>query len=401
MGMYTFDGVAGEAWSLYAAASGGWAGSITVRKPGGSTLPSATLTTSSPQRKLDLGVLPTSGTYQVEVAPTDLNCGAVELRLLSEVRQRIELDGPAGTIAIPTGANGRFVFDAGAGEVPSFALTTLGTSPPDATVTLTVLRPDGSTLSTHTTSRTMAVPELPPFPATGTYAIKVAPAATAGANATVLVSRRLTGALEPGGGPTRHDGSRPGVSGRYTFQGDAGQGWTVLVVGGGGYASTLRLQRPDGSLPASATTTAGAPERKIATGLVSAAGTYELKVTPTELSVGTLDMTVIPEARGELVIGGAPLDVALSKGQNGRYTFLGSAGDLITLSVPLIATAPAGQNVTFKIISPSGAQLMSNYSSAGRDFTVTGALPLSGPYSVEMSPAGVSAANLRVAIKRR
>jgi hypothetical protein len=108
----------------------------------------------------------------------------------------------------------------------------------------------------------------------------------------------------------------------------------------------------------------------------------------------------VSDATGTLVIGAAPMNLALEAAQNGRYTFDGSAGASLNLVVSALTTTPPGTPVAYAVYKPDGAVLWTLGSSANGTWPVT-QLPVAGTYALSVKPNGTVAANLSVQLVTR
>jgi RHS repeat-associated protein len=125
------------------------------------------------------------------------------------------------------------------------------------------------------------------------------------------------------------------------------------------------------------------------------AGSYELVIDPFDSPVAPTDQTgtfnftifeVPPDVTGSVAVGGAPVTVSIaSRGQNGRYAMVGSAGQVVSLYTSNRTFTAAGR---MAILNPDGTTLASASMALDRLETVT--LPVSGTYTVLVDPNGAS-----------
>jgi hypothetical protein len=115
------------------------------------------------------------------------------------------------------------------------------------------------------------------------------------------------------------------------------------------------------------------------------AGTYTLVVDPDDANTGTATITLADVPRdisGEIVAGGAPVSFTITTaGQNGRISFIGSAGQRIALT----NTSTTIFSTTLTIQAPDGSQVahanVINNNVVGPVY-----LPVSGAYSILVNP---------------
>jgi hypothetical protein len=83
--------------------------------------------------------------------------------------------------------------------------------------------------------------------------------------------------------------------------------------------------------------------------------------------------------------------MTLAMGQNGRYTFSGTAGASATVQITSIVTSPAGKTLALVVLKPDGSTLNTAYATTSFTLNLTN-LPTTGSYTVFVDPAsGVSA----------
>ncbi|WP_223306083.1 IPT/TIG domain-containing protein [Massilia sp. NR 4-1] len=122
-------------------------------------------------------------------------------------------------------------------------------------------------------------------------------------------------------------------------------------------------------------------------------GIYTLILAPGGGDKGKIDLQLNAEARGTVVLDGDPLPVALTPGQNGRYTFAGRAGQGVGLGFVNVATQPAGQSISYRIFNPDGTQFFSDSLSNNNMLPL---LPVNGNYALLLDPAGMASASLQL-----
>jgi hypothetical protein len=189
-GRYTFDAVAGQRLTMQATLGGGFplnGASVTVYQPSGASIASGP--SSVMDGKIDLGALPANGTYTAVVQPYNLSTGSLAMRLMEWASGTITVGAQATTLALVAAQNGRYAFTGSAGALLNLSIANVATYPPNALLSLSIAKPDGS----YFWSSTTAIPrifQLPALPATGVYGLTVSPAGTASAGADLQVYQR-------------------------------------------------------------------------------------------------------------------------------------------------------------------------------------------------------------------
>jgi YD repeat-containing protein len=176
------------------------------------------------------------------------------------------------------------------------------------------------------------------------------------------------------------------------FDGTAGQRvylrWSGITFGN----STLTLYNPDGSqLAAGGVWLPNSPTHEGYIGPVTlpTAGTYTLLIDPT--AAGSAQLTlydVAPDVTGPITPGGAAVNVtATTPGQNGRFTFNGTAGQRVSMKV-VNTSIPSSQ---LSIVKPDGTTLWQSMEvvpggSPQTYFYEPQTLPADGIYTVLIDP---------------
>jgi YD repeat-containing protein len=177
-GVLTFSGTANQRISLRG--TNGVSGQIgltcdidaTIRKPDGSTLATSCMEGSG---YIDLTILPTTGTYSILVNPTTFVTGSLTLTLYdvpADVSGSLTVNGSAAGATITTpGQNGALTFSG----TQSQQLTVHVTNNTMGSVTITLQKPDGSTLTQSSSSAGSFNLSTQTLPVTGTYTVSINP----------------------------------------------------------------------------------------------------------------------------------------------------------------------------------------------------------------------------------
>ncbi|WP_229784385.1 hypothetical protein, partial [Pilimelia anulata] len=168
------------------------------------------------------------------------------------------------------------------------------------------------------------------LPDTGTYKITLDPqaAATASLTARLHAPAAVTGTLTAGGSPSRLTIAEPGQDGTWTFTGTAGQKVFVDFTDGTfAEAANAHIYKPDGS---HLTGVGCSTTCRIDATTLPASGTYKINLNPPGLTTGglTAKLSNVPDpVAGTLTAGGpASTLTTTAPGQNGEWTFTGTAG---------------------------------------------------------------------------
>ena len=189
-GYLTFSGTAGQKVSLGVnAITPGSGNDLYVFNPDGSTLTWTSTTTTNTNFHM---TLPTTGTYTIMLDPDGTNTGSATLTLSSEVDGgTVTTNGPSVPITISrVGQRARLTFGGTVGQQAIVRLT----SNSMGSVTVALLKPDGTQLTWSTSSGASFDLSMQTLPTTGTYTILVDPAGTntGSINVAVIIPVSLT-----------------------------------------------------------------------------------------------------------------------------------------------------------------------------------------------------------------
>jgi YD repeat-containing protein len=389
---YTFSGTAGQWVNLGLTAVTITSSTVSLLKPDGTTLVSTTISTSG--GSLDpTTTLPTTGTYTIVVDPIGLTTGSMTLTLTSPVTGTITLDGASVPISLTkAGRTARYTFSGTAGQWVSLGLTSVTIT----SSTVTLLKPDGTTLAGPVTIGTTGGGLEPPstLPTTGTYTIVVDPTGTNTGNMTLKLMSYLSGTLNLNGAATVSTISVVGQNARYTFTGTVGQwvslGLTAVTI----TTSTVTLWKPDGTQLAATTVGTSGGSLDAPTALPTT-GTYTVTVNPAANYTGNITLTLSTEVTGTVTINAAATPITLGRaGQNARYTFAGTANQQATVKI----TGNTLGNVAVSLYTPSGAWQTGTTNSAASFNLNTVTLATTGTYTITLNPqtTGTGGLNLQV-----
>ena len=339
---FTFSGTAGQGVSVvltnstFPAPGGCPAVIVSLVRP--NTTQASSVSTCSDNAFLDTFTLDATGTWTVLVDPQGSSTGTATLQAYdaSDATHAITVNGaPVNVVTKVPGQNGSYSFSGTSGTEIAAQLST-STIPGCTTISL--VRPDGSSLGTGTTGCTATIfYDAHTLDQTGTWALKVDPQGT-GFGTAQLNAYDATDQLRPitlNGGAVNVNITQPGQNSTFTFGGTSGQGVSAQLTEGtitGCY--DLYLVRPNGSqfgtVVNSCTGTAVLDAQTL-----DANGTWALVVDPEGAAKGQAQLQAFDTADQVLPItlNGAPRNVNLGPGQLGAYTFTGAVGQQVSAAV--------------------------------------------------------------------
>lgn len=383
---YTFSGKSGQTLSLQLSEVTIRSGYVSVVAPDGSLLgkPISFVSGGGVGGAMIPGhVLPASGTYAVLVESDLSYIGRVKLALYNapEVTGTITIDQGTVTSALTVpGQRARYTFSGTEGQRVNVGLT--GVSIPMTTVA--ILRPDGSKWESTTVGPSGgSLDPLTALPKTGTYTITVEPVGNYTGSMTLALSSPVTGTIALDGASVPVSLNKVGQTARYTFNGTEGQRVNLGLSSVSITSSAVSLLTPDGTILASTGvgTAGGGLEDP---NPLPTTGTYTVLIDPVGSYTGKMTLTLSTEVSDSLKINAAPRPITVSRpGQNGRYTFTGTANQQATIK----ATNNRLGSVTVNLYSSNGI-LLAGMTSSESSFTLNPVtLASADTYTVTINPA--------------
>lgn len=383
---YTFSGESGQTVSLQLSEVTIRSGYVSIVAPDGSLLgkPISFVSGGGAGGATIPGqVLPASGTYAVLIESDLSYTGRFKLALYNapELTGTIMIDQGVvtPTLTVP-GQRARYTFNGTEGQRVNLGFT--GVSIPMTTVA--ILKPDGSRWESTTVGPSGgSLDPLTALPETGTYSIAVEPVSNFTGSMILALSTPVTGTIAIDGASVPVSLNKVGQTARYTFNGNAGQ-WVNLGLSSVSITSSaVTLLTSDGTILASTAvgTAGGALEGQ---NPLPTTGTYTVLIDPVGSYTGKVTLTLSTEVSDSLKMNAAPRPITVSRaGQNGRYTFTGSANQQATIKV----TNNRIGNVTVNLYSPNGI-LLAGMTGSESSFTLNPVtLASAEPYTITINPA--------------
>lgn len=388
---YTFTGTAGQWVNLGMTSVTINSSTVSMLKPDGTQLISTSIGTGG--GSVDpTTALPTTGTYTIVVDPSGLATGSMTLTLTSPLTGTVTLDGASVPISLTkAGQTARYTFSGTSGQWVSIGFTSVTI----AFSTVTLLKPDGTTLASNTIGTAGGGLEPPStLPTTGTYTLVVDPSGTNTGNITLTLMSYLSGTLNLDGTPTTTTITPIGRNARYTFTGTAGQwvslGMTSVTI----TSATVTLWKPDGTQLNYTTISTSGGSLDTPTALPTT-GTYTVTVNPAAQYTGNLTLTLSTEVTGSVTINAAATPITIGRaGQNARYTFVGTASQQVTVRI----TGSGLGSISVNLYTPTGAFQTGGGSSAANFNLPTVTLATTGTYTVTINPNTTATGSLNLQV---
>lgn len=375
--------------------------SLTVYRPDGVAL-SGTGACSFGYCGINLLNLPSSGTYGVVVQPAPYGTGTLSFTaaVSHEVTGTLISNTPLAVNLARPGQNGRLSFQGTAGSTVGLQIGGITTNPSNQAVSLTVLRPNGTSLAGTRVSAGTTL-NLANLPETGTYSVFIDPDSGATSTLTATLVPIQSVVLPTDDSPHVYSTTLSGQGAYFSFTGTAGEnlglGINGLQVTGASTYAYVQIYQPNGMQLALVICYLINGRCDVNLNNLPASGTYSVLVSPGSNS-GTLSFTttVSHEVTGTLSPN-TPLNLSLSRyGQNGRLTFQGAAAASMELQITGLSTTPVGQPLAVTIYRPDGTVYQSA-TSTRLTFDFPDQLA-AGTYTVFVDPQYGATANLTVAL---
>ncbi len=394
---YTFSGEKGQSVSLQLSEVTIRSGYVSLVSPDGSLLgkPISFVSGGGVGGTMIPGqVLPASGTYAVLIESDLSYTGKLKLALYNAPELTGTLTVDQGTVTpnltVP-GQRARYTFNGTEGQWVNLGLT--GVSIPMTAVS--ILRPDGSKWESTTIGPSGgSLDPLTALPATGTYTIAVEPVSNYTGSMTLALSSPITGTIAIDGASVPVSLNKAGQTARYTFDGKEGQ-WVNLGLSSVSITSSaVTLLTSDGTILASTGvgTAGGGLEDQHP---LPTTGTYTVLVDPVGSYTGKMTLTLSTEVSDSLKMNAAPRPITVSRaGQNGRYTFTGTANQQATIKV----TNNKLGSVTVNLYSPNGILLAGMTGSASSFNLNPVTLASAETYTVTINPSMTDTGSIQLQV---
>src|SRR5579872_5470572 len=330
-----------------------WDLKVSVLSPDGSMLTSTNA--CSPSYFVAPVALPATRTYTLVIAEQNGYTGtvSVSLSVFNEQTGTAITPGTATTVTIGNpGQNAQLTFSGTAGQFASVQLS--NSTFPCWDLNVSILSPDGSTLtSTNACSPSYFVAPVA-LPVTGTYTLVIAEqnGNTGSVSVDLSVYNQQTGTTISPGTPVGVTINNPGQSAQLTFSGTAGQFASVQLSNSTFpcWDLNVRIFSPDGSTLTS--TNACSPSYSVPPVALLATGTYTLEIAEQNGYTGTVSVSLsVFNNHAGTISPGVPANITIrDPGQNPQLTFSGTSGQFA--SVQLTNSTFPCWDVNVSILSP-------------------------------------------------
>jgi hypothetical protein len=365
-------------------------GALTLKDPSGGIVASGCVIDG--RGFLDTVTLPKAGTYSLVIDPAGGASADTWLKLVTPKDQQaaIAVDGPTVVAKVEQpGAQSHFTFSAKAGD-KVFVAATVSTLP-DRCGMLAIVDPAGHTLTSGCVIGGTGFVDAIVLPTTGSYALLVDPPANDVGEVTLRLHRDVDqiGTIAMDGAAVTATIAQPGAIARLSFPATAGQ--NVFVVASGStlpdQCGIIGLTDATGAVRVSGCIIGGVGF--IDTVAIEASGSYSIFVDPAATNTGSVQLKLIraiDQAGGISINGSAVTATITQPGAVARFTFSGTAGQVVSLDV--VSHTIPDECGTPSLIDPSGKSQIGGCligtSPAIKEFKLTA----SGTWTLLVDPHG-------------
>jgi hypothetical protein len=283
-------------------------------------------------------------------------------------------------------------------KISSVSLT--GGSPVWATVS--IKKPDGSSLDTNTVDNSGGIIDTNTLPVTGTYTIVFDPLNTNVGSATLTlynVPADITGSIVAGGSAVTVNNIGVGQSAVLSFSGVANQRVSLNITGvtlSGNGILTVRIRKPDGTTLV--TTSVNNSGGFIDLQTLPTTGTYTILVDPNSFNTASATLTLYDVPAGasqSTTINASAVNLSTTTpGQNAFVTFPVTPTQAVTVRI----TNNAIGSITVRLIRPDGTTQTAN-STFNTTFNLSQQnLTVNGTYKVVIDPIGTGLGSISVRV---
>ncbi|HJU38917.1 MAG TPA: hypothetical protein VJ724_05040, partial [Tahibacter sp.] len=403
----TFNGNAGDRLGVGLTAIGATPSgylSISVNKPDGSLLTSASCYTPNARCDVNLPQLAVGGTYTLVATPSQTMTASFVAHLSNDQAGTLATGSPfALNLSVP-GQNGRLTFAGTAGQRVGLRFSGLTIAPAGQTTFVRIFDPDGSPFGAQSSVNVVAgdtFVNLTLPQKTGTYVMTIDPQLAGTVTASVTLFGAAQSSVAIGGSTTMSTGYGGQVA-YVTFNGTAGQklgiGLTNVSASSAGSLSVY-VNKPDENYIT--TSSCYSPNQRCDTNVpaLPATATYTVVVVPSATTTMSFTLTLAADQEGTLALG-SPIAMNLAApGQNGRFTFAGSASQQVTIGFAGLSTTPAGQSTFVRITTSSGSSFSGSSPNLANGTTaIPLTLPANDTYTIFVDPQAAATATATISL---
>ncbi len=204
---------------------------------------------------------------------------------------------------------------------------------------------------------------------------------------------QFTGRIVVGGSTVTATISTANKVALVVFDGVAGQRVNLGMTGVTIASSAISMFKPDGIVLATANYGSGGGA--LDSPVLPMTGTYTLTVNPSGANTGNMTITLSSEVTGSVTINDPATPVTLGRaGQNGRYTFSGTASQQVTVRI----TSNTLGNTTVNLYTPSGSYQTGTTNAAASFNLSTVTLGSTGTYTITVNPTTTATGSLNLQV---
>ena len=358
--------------------------SIAVNNAAGQNVSSSTCSESNSGSSCTMSLWNlAAGTYTAVATPTHGGVLQFTAMVQPDVVGPSLTVGTATNVTLAAGQVERLTFSGTAGQDLALELSNESTTPTGQSVYVSVyapnvglITPSGYSTQMHAASGIDTI-NLPNLPVTGTYTVVVSSSDALPATAQLFLANVAPGTQSTNGTAQSFAAIESGANVYLSFSATQGQNLELLisdlnvpanvgVYNSAGVEITSSTCSPSTSLPTCLYTLWNLPS-----------GAYSVTVSPASGGQLQFNATIQPDVVGPNLVAGTASPINMQAGQVERFTFNGTVGQNVSLTLSNLATSPGGQPVLAYVYRPD-----------------TGPMTTSNDYTYQITTSSVETVNL-------
>lgn len=401
---FSFSGAQGQNLALGLTSLGFASGAVgtpwvQVLRPDGTQLATANCSISTGRCQIPLRNLPASGAYRIEVVVNQAEKVSFGITLSQSVTGTMTPGTPVDLTFASPGQNAVLTFTVSTAQTLALSVGSMNLNPAGSPVMTRVFNPAGSQINwaSSSTAASLSLPNL----AAGTYTVTIDP--TAAGVGTVQATLTQGTPVPLDGSAVGFTASSAGQTAYFTFAGTAGQnlgvGLTNLALSPGSPTNAnLRVYRPDNTQVTSINCNIANTGCQVTLRNLPTTGTYRIEVEAATSQTMSFNLRISPAAGGAISLSATPMTANLDiAGQFAQYTFVATAGQVVTVRLGPVTMTPANSQVVVRVYNPSDSQILStNVATTPATLNLTNLV--AGTYTVTVVPTYAATGSAQVTI---
>ena len=376
---------------------------LSLYQPNGTYMWGRSCFTSDPVSScgIEFTNIPETGNYQLVATPDNAATMSFDLTVSQALEGTLTPGTPANLDLSVPGRFAYYSFTATAGQTYSLNVGSIVTVPAGLNMYLAIMRPDGSSYTTQSTTTGTTV--LISNAVAGTWKVFLVPYFGGSGSAQLSLSTAVTGSLTMNATPVHFNLTVPGQAATITFQGTSGQSvelasTNVATNPTSASGVTFSVAAPNSQQVASFTGYRTSNPGDSSAFNLPQTGAYTITATPTGGATASFDLNVSTPFTGTVVKGSGPLFVNMAvPAQFGYLDFTATAGQSLTINFTSVTTVPAAVQLWIDVVNPGGSIIATAHGTATtRQVNLSGLA--AGTYHIYLWPTQAVTTSMNIEI---